>query len=215
MRIIYGLCTAVGLFALTSANISSNSDTTKTYIEETSKVQFVEGNESFIENSNEDLVNIVEGNISFEYEVPSITYEMQEAETIANVGLINKVGTQEFNQGEINRRNIDIAIGENKNDFIFSVIKPTIEVPEYPMTVNFEKINEFTYSPFYFNSDKLKITSNDKYVVYLYNSEDECVASVLSENGNVEINTTNLDNYYILIFNESDMESISMKLSVE
>lgn len=215
MKIIYGLCTVVGLFVLTSANISSNSDTTKTYIEETAKVQFVEGNESFVENSNEDLVNIVEGNVSFEYEIPSITYKMQEAETIANVGLINKVGTQEFNQDEINRRNIEIAIGENTNFPIFSVTIPTIEVPEYPMTINFEKINEFTYSPFYFNSDKLKITSNDKYVVYLYNSEDECVASVLSENGNVEINTTNLDNYYILIFNESEMESISMKLSVE
>lgn len=160
-------------------------------------------------------LNIVEGNVFFENEVPIITYEMQEAETIANVGLINKVGTQEFNQDEINRRNIDIATGKNDSDYIFSVIKPSIEVPKYPMTINFEKINEFTYSPFYFNSNKINFTSNNEYIVYLFDSEDKCIASVLSEQGEVEINTTNLDNYYVLIFNESELESISVKLNVE
>lgn len=158
---------------------------------------------------------IINKGYEFDVEVePSITYEMQKKEIEANTGLIVKVGSFDINSNEFNQKNLDIYGGLNSEGNLFSVVPPITELSEYPAKMTLNKINTFSYSPFYFNSKSIQINSNNEYRVYLYNLEQEIIGAVLSENGEVEINTELLDSYYILICNDSDSEFISLELEI-
>lgn len=163
--------------------------------------------------SSDEKFTVNKGIRFYEYEVPNIDYEKQETETSLNTGLHVGTGTFGFNADEINNKNIQIYNGVS-DEIMFSVIPPTIEMLEYPATLNLEKVNLFTYSPFYFNATTFKATADGDFTVYLYDRDKQIIGVIKPEDGEVILDTENLEDYYVLILNNSYKDSISVKLEL-